>query len=781
MGLDGGCTGFIAEAKKESDPTDWGLPGKSRALWSVRGVIGDADMWHRRMTWVSAWGIVLGGVLATGLAHAQDDAVPPKPAAAPKAAEGGEVGLQGMLPDEVPAGLGEDDFSVLGPNWQTWNEEMMTLLLGLYAPEQPLDVAAQRAQLAKIDSKRRTMAKLIDDPAYVVIRDALVSLNGKLLRRLEVDNAILKTLEIDPAGAFANRTAEAGKGILAALAALESDVNAFSGGAAWLDYVKGAELRTALGPDGKAEAAFELVNNVTDKLKKRNTLSPEAQQFASRPAFLALEAALDRYLAEVLRANVPYAPNLRSKLAALVGAIERYEAQNLAGDAGELKTALNDVRFFAADGGTLIEPVVRTHYLNYNMQALISESLMAKWVSDSKCEFAPVRDYALGAHIRGWSTTRSYASFDLKPSGDGSRFEIKIDGQSHTNTMGYTDRATIQSVGNHTFHATKSGYFDGEYFRTQSAAVSVNPSTAPVAATTKYDWIPLIGRIARGVAMDEAWNRNGQARAVAADRMLRRVGPEIDTQVDTSFADATRDLQTDLFVRLKNAGLYSQTNKILSTEDMMRVSSRVGLDNEPAGAAPEAAFPPGNGVTINVHESLLNNGANRWGFAGRTMTELQVRQELSAYFTALAKKKVDFVKDYNAKAEGPNVYVFDAKDPVRFQIDDGQVNLIIRAAFKEEGKEDIPPQIVTIPLIPRLEGADIVVERGQVKVAPVNKPDQVALQLARAGIIRKKIETQFPPKRETRKVELTRTNKSPITLWVMKIKPINGWLSVWAE
>ena len=771
----------MAEAVKESDLRDWGLPGKSRTLWSVRGAIGDADMWHRRMTWGTAWGLVLGGVLATGLAYAQDDAVPPQPAAAPKAAEEGEVGLQGMLPEEVPPGLGEDDFSALGPNWQTWNEEMMTLLLGLYAPEQPLDLAAQRAQLARIDAKRRTMAKLIDDPAYAVIRDALVSLNGKLLRRLEVANAILKTLELDPTAAFANRTVEAGKGVLTALTALESDVNAFSGGAAWLDYVKGADLRTALGPDGKAEAAAELANAVTAKLKKRDTLSPEAQQFASRPAFLALEASLDRYLAEVHRANVPYVSNLRSKLAELVGAIERYEAANLVGDAGELKSALYNVRFYAADGGALIEPVVRTHYLNYNMQALISESLMAKWVSDSKLEYAPVRYYALGAHVLGWSTTRAYVSFDLKPSDDGSRFEIKVQGQSHTNTRGYTDRATIQSIGNHTFYATKSGMFDGEYFRTQQAAVSVNPSTAPVAASTKYDWIPLFGRIARSVAMDQAWARNGEARAVAADRMLRRVGPQIDSQVDTSFADATRDLQTDLFVRLKNAGLYSQTNKILSTEDMMRVSSRVGLDDEPAGAAPEAAFPPGNGVTLNIHESLLNNGANRWGFAGRTMTELQVRQELSDYFSALTKKKVDFVKDYNPKAEGPNIYAFDPKDPVRFQIDDGQVNLIIRAAFKEEGKDDIPPQIVTIPLVPRLEGENIIIERGTVKVAPVNKPDQVALQLARAGIIRKKIETQFPPKKETRKIELTRTNKSPIVLWVMKIKPINGWLSVWAE
>lgn len=737
-------------------------------------------MWHRRMTWVFAWGLASAGLMATG--HAQDEAVPPTPAAVPQPAEDApEVGLQGMLPDDVPSGLSEDDFSVLGPNWETWNEQTRELLQSLYNPEQPLDIPTQRTLLAKIESKRRTLAKVTYDPAYAMIRDAVVSLNGRLQRRLELSQAILDTLDIAPGNRFAPRISEAGQGVASAAAVLESDLNAFNGGSGWIEYFKVRELRDAFRPGTDPAAAQEIAGEVAEKLKKRGSLPAESQKFTSRPAFQALDAALVRYQAATLRATVPYLPNLRSKLADLVAAIERYEAANLVGDAGELKSALSAVRFFAADGGARIEPVVRTHYLNYNMQALISESLMAKWVSDDKCEFAPVRDYGLGAHIRGWSTTRTHASFDLKPSDDGGRFEIKVNGQSHTNTLGITERATIQSIGNHTFYATKTGMFDGEYFHTQRSAVSVNPSTTPVSATTKYDWIPLIGRIARNVAMDEARNRSGEARAFAAQRMMQRIGPELDTQVDNSFADATRDLQTDLFVRLKNAGLYSQTNKILSTEEMMRVSSRVGLENEAAGAAPEAAFPPGNGVTLSIHESLLNNGANRLGFAGRTMTELQVRKELSAYFSALMKKDVDFVKGYNPKAEGPNIYEFDPKDPIRFSIEDGQVNLVIRAAFKEEGKEDIPPQIVTVPLVPRLEGANVVIERGQVKVAPVTKGDQVALQIVRAGVIRKKIETQFPPKTQTRKVELTRTNKAPIVMWIMRIKPINGWLNVWAE
>jgi hypothetical protein len=311
--------------------------------------------------------------------------------------------------------------------------------------------------------------------------------------------------------------------------------------------------------------------------------------------------------------------------------------------------------------------------------------------------------------------------------------------------------------------------------------MAVNPHVTPVKASTGLDWIPIIGGIARNIAMNEARNRSGEAHQFAASRLIQRGGPEVDRKIDQSFADASHDLETNTLFRLKSAGLYSPVTKILSTEDQMRLSSRVGNANEPAGAAPVDLTPPGRGATINVHESLLNNMANRWNFAGRTMDEKQIRTELQDYFSKLLDKQVDLMKDYDPKAEGPNIYVFDEKDPVRFQLRKGAVHLIIRAAFREEGKEDIPAQIVTVPLIPRIEGANVVMERGTVSVAPVDKPESVPTQIIRAGIIRKKIESSFPTRSQTRRVEMKRTDKPSIDLWVMRIKALNGWLSVRVE
>ena len=48
--------------------------------------------------------------------------------------------------------------------------------------------------------------------------------------------------------------------------------------------------------------------------------------------------------------------------------------------------------------------------------------------------------------------------------------------------------------------------------------------------------------------------------------------------------------------------------------------------------------------------------------------------------------------------------IFDTVDPISFQIEDGDIVLQLRAGLERPGEEDIPTQIISVPLKLTIEG-----------------------------------------------------------------------------
>lgn len=166
-------------------------------------------------------------------------------AAAALDAPADKTGLQGILKNEVPSGLGSDSFGDLTGNWASWGKGVSALVTKLYT-DQKLDAAGQRTILKELEKKIQTMDKALADPAFASLYDPISSLRGRLARRVDVAVAILNTLELKPEEVKAEKVKAANAGALEALSALESDLNTVPNGSAWLPYIHASELREAL-------------------------------------------------------------------------------------------------------------------------------------------------------------------------------------------------------------------------------------------------------------------------------------------------------------------------------------------------------------------------------------------------------------------------------------------------------------------------------------------------------------------------------------------------------
>ncbi len=214
------------------------------------------------------------------------------------------------------------------------------------------------------------------------------------------------------------------------------------------------------------------------------------------------------------------------------------------------------------------------------------------------------------------------------------------------------------------------------------------------------------------------------------------------------------------------------------------MNSRTMSPKELGGDEPSFKLDPGNGIVLSFHESVINNALDRMALAGRTLTEPELLNEFEQSISTLLGRDVTLSSSDDqtqADDKDPDTFVFDANDPIRAQIENGAFSLIIRTGLKQKDKQDIPTQIITIPLSLRIEGNQLLVERGSVRVAPVVKPKSFSLQIGRAGVIRKKIESSIQDRQRERKISLIQEGKEDLIVTITKIQALDGWLAVWAE
>src|SRR4029077_7674713 len=127
---------------------------------------------------------------------------------------------------------------------------------------------------------------------------------------------------------------------------------------------------------------------------------------------------------------------------------------------------------------------------------------------------------------------------------------------------------------------------------------------------------------------------------------------------------------------------------------------------------------------------------------GKSLTDDEIKARIEGQLGKLLGRDIKFSHDKPASGDESRIktIVFDQSDPLRMHADDGVLVLTIRAGFKQEDREDIPTQIITMPLKFTVNMQSIVIEPGDISIEAAEKSSNAGQQLARAGVIRKKLD-----------------------------------------
>lgn len=693
------------------------------------------------------------------------------------------IGLRGLIPAKAPAGLQSKDFELLDGNWTDWGNSTIELVEKLYSDD-ALDIPAQRDLLSQLKSKAGVMQTALNDSSYVQLHGPLSDLHGRLVRRIEFGTAILDILESDPEVAQRVLISNSYSQLKTAISQVRSDLSSIQGGNLWVPYLDLDALENAVNSNDRSPATIELFAKIAGKLTPAPEWTDSQKEFLARSSLARLSTAIDNTSKTISQTNVA---DPRARVRELAGvfltSLEDYESNGSTGGATNARVAYSELRNIAPDGGSKLAELMRAHYYNYNMRIIASEGLLRRVMNDNRNESSWINECIMGARINGSQCTNTSINVDLRPSGDRTSIALTVDGTVQSKTTGSTDQATVFANGNHNFRAEKGLFFDGHSFTSTSANVSVRANNQIYAARSNFSGVPILGRIADGIALDVAQSKAGQANAYTASQIRDEAGPRLDNEAQSKFDKANLELETRVWGPLREQGMYPDTMHWSSTDSDALVRTRLMDIDELGGANPAPnIILPSEGVLIQVHESLMSNAADRFDLAGKTMTESEVRKMLEERLSKLLGRSVDIADPVVAEGEQPvdNTLVFDTVDPIRFQVEGGQVKFIIRAGLRPQNGDEIPPQIITVPLSFRVEGNQVMMERGNVGVKPITPVDNPGLQITRAGVMRQNIQRSFTNK--ALKAEFDREIQGKVVhLSIIAIDARDGWLSIQAR
>jgi hypothetical protein len=192
----------------------------------------------------------------------------------------------------------------------------------------------------------------------------------------------------------------------------------------------------------------------------------------------------------------------------------------------------------------------------------------------------------------------------------------------------------------------------------------VNANSNPYAADTPVSCLPGLGNCTENLVLSQANARKAEAEALTRQRVADRALPELNQQLDESLDQANADLADKTYRRLSNNNLYPVAMKTATTDTHFLSATLIRNMAELGGSPAPELFNESVGANIHIHESLLNNIADRMNLAGRTMTDAEVREEFSRFILSLTGTVVDLKKaDPETNADARDKYVYDKTTP----------------------------------------------------------------------------------------------------------------------
>ena len=403
-----------------------------------------------------------------------------------------------------------------------------------------------------------------------------------------------------------------------------------------------------------------------------------------------LDHATMRQFAEALRPWSGGAVNY----VAMLRQIERLESDPNHLASMEIAEAIETLRHSDSPAARSVAETLSTHYRNANVRLVASETLLKRLLPAIDPRSVPVSTTLLGSRVRGQSQIVGKLGLDIQPHADGWKIQLRTTGDVVTRSVGTKSGVQVHTRSDNRFVADKPILIAATGLQSEPAHVDVRGRTVLQNIQTPYQGWPLVGTLIESVAQRQFDASKRRAEAIGNRRIRAEVRQEIDQRFSEQSLAAEEQLTDMLLGPMGRLRLDPTVVDLHSSDSRLAVRYRVAGDWQLAAFTPRPRAPKNSLMSLQVHQSTMNNLLSQVIPRFDSMELSQVMQRAAGAMN----QSVDVPEDL---PDGVEVQFAETR-PMTIEIDDGRLwmtlrvrslsrdggrpltNFIVRAAYRAE-------------------------------------------------------------------------------------------------
>lgn len=451
-------------------------------------------------------------------------------------------------------------------------------------------------------------------------------------------------------------------------------------------------------------------------------LTPTQAKFLDRPVIEKWTELLQKWAVE---------PVDQVELARLV---ERYESEPSGLIAREIARANQVLRWAPDQRLTEVGTQLNLHYRNANVRVAVSSEFANRLMPPLRYFEAPVDDVIRNTRVVGTSQTAARSRVVLFS--DRAKWNVGLDvlGSVASETQGQRGPAVFFQDGQARFHARKLIFVDHQGIQTKPAFGVAEAASKLTGVETDFDGVPLMNRLARSIAQRQYDEQSTLAQSEVETRIANEASRRLDDEVAQILADGQKRLQSQLIKPLADLGLEPTPIDFETTRTRLIARYRLAGSHQLAAHSPRPQAPSNSLVSVQVHESALNNLIEQLRLNGRQVgLEELIREVAQRIGRPNPQLPDDLPEEVTVR--------FAAEDAVRLKLEDGKVVVTIQVAELRHGRESQWKNFfVRAAYVPRMTGRKVeLVRDGIIELGGDRRRigDQVALRAIFAKVLSK--------------------------------------------
>jgi len=509
-----------------------------------------------------------------------------------------------------------------------------------------------------------------------------------LERRVELWNALLDPTVVK-AVRRANTQENADVALQEAMEAAAIWTVGSERGTEWREYLLLDRIAAATDVETKVDIKQRrnLARIVLGRMKDARLTTPQ-REFLATPSLVLLRRGLRPWATGVV--------NLHTLLAL----VERYDASRETRYADAIAEYQHRLQWSSEPRLNALANHLDKHFRSANMRIAVTGELLNRMMPSQKTKVAPVRGKIAGTKVRGQSKTSTQLRVRLMPDAEAWRFGLEAFGTVLSQTKSDTWPARVRNKAQVNYQAQKQIVISSEGLQLAPTRVSAQGSNELVGVESQFDPVPLLGSWLRKVARDRHANSHSIATRQAKSRVTQEARRQMDRKADLKLHNLERRFHEKVLVPFEQLALVAEPIQMHTTERRAVMRLRLSSGDQLAAHTPRPSAPSDSLLSVQLHESALNNAARGIGLDGRRMT-------LGELFELIATK---FGKaDLQPPADLPlrTVVDFAAHDAVRIRCDGGRIELLLSIDSLSHGRDKITGFQVHAFFRPQLEGMQV--------------------------------------------------------------------------